>query len=62
MKRYTYTKPVCAVVKINTSPLLAALSQSIKVENLEKYDPAEKDQPYTLDDKDDKKGKWWVAE
>lgn len=61
MKRITYTKPVCAIVKMNTAPLLAAVSnQSFKIGD--PYKPeSEEDAPYTLIDADEK-SKWWIAE
>lgn len=61
MKRNTYTKPVCDVVKMNTTPLLAAVStQSLKIGD--PYHPdSEEDAPYELTDADDK-SKWWIAE
>lgn len=63
MKRNTYTKPVCDVVKMSTTPLLAAVSaQSLKIGD--PYHPdsdSEEDAPYELTDADDK-SKWWIAE
>lgn len=60
MKRNIYTKPVCTVVKMNTTSLLATSPQSIKIGD--PYNPeTQEDAPYELTDADEK-SKWWIAE
>lgn len=61
MKRITYTKPICAVVKMNAAPLLDAVSnQSLKIGDPYNLETGE-DAPYELTDADEK-SKWWIAE
>ena len=60
MKRNAYIKPVCAVEKLSSTPLLAAVSSTQSIKIGDPYKPeSDENAPYTLTDAD---GKWWVAE